>query len=110
MTVLRPIGGRGYKEGYESKVIRVPTPIIPLVNELADKFYQAYLVHKTHEKDPIDSDDTTMNDVMESLGIAELNKTTALESAKAVLAHKKSAKLSIEKLLQVIYGDNSIKL
>jgi hypothetical protein len=103
MTPYRPIGGRGHKESYETKVIRVPTAVIPYVDDINDRYYDAYLACKSTSKDP-------SREALKALESEKLNQQSAIEAAYKVLALKKSAKVSVEKLLQVIYGDDSIKL
>jgi hypothetical protein len=88
-----PKGGRGYKVSYNSKVMRIPEPILDEVNKLLDNFYNL-------DTDPLrnyqlDSDVA----LSEARKILEQNKTS-----------KRSTKVCLEKLLQVIYADISLKL
>ena len=86
-------GGRGNKAPYTSKVLRIPEPILDDVNKLLDEFY---------------------NGVECPLKNYSLDTTLATEQARKILAKnivgKRSTKYCIEKLLQVIYADSSIKL
>jgi hypothetical protein len=79
----KPIGGRGYK-GVGTTHIRVPLPIEDKVRRMVDQFYEG-------EIDP-----------------KPVNQLTTLEQvtdlAKEILSLKKSARVSISKLLQRIYG------
>lgn len=76
-------GGRGVKAPYESTHVRVPEPI----KEKVQAIVQAY-------KDGILGEDES--------GIMSLED--ALESARKILKQKKSARISLENLLSVIYG------
>lgn len=86
-------GGRGLKAPYESKTVRVPLPILDDVNRLLDNFYSG-----------IDN----------PLKNYSLDSTVAIEQAREILEHnkigKRSTKHCLEKLLQTIYADISIKL
>lgn len=103
MTPYRPIGGRGHKEAYETKVIRVPTAVIPYIDAINDRYYEAYLACKLTSENPGE-------DALKSLESEKLNRQAVIDAAYKVLALKKSARLSVEKLLQVIFDDDSIKL
>jgi hypothetical protein len=103
MTVLRPIGGRGKKQPYETKVIRVPSPLVPLIDWICDRFYEK----KTSQLWP---DDLTPLEAFKALNLLNLARADIIKASKAVLVSKKSARLSLEKLLQVIFGDESINL
>jgi hypothetical protein len=83
-----PKGGRGVKAPYETVVIRVPKPIEPDILELVQSYRDGS--HK-----PVTSN---------------LDKQQLLDTANKILSQKKSAKLSIEKLLQILLEDNEIKL
>lgn len=83
----KPSGGRGRKAPYETIVVRVPTPILPQVEVLIDNYRNSIL---------------SGNDVVNK----QLEKSDVIEAAKKILKSKQSAKLSILKLLQVLYGDD----
>jgi len=86
-------GGRGIKAPYDSKVVRVPEPLLDKVNTLLDDFYNGT--------------DNPLKDY-------SLDSTIALEQAREILDHnkigKRSTKICLEKLLQVIYADITLKL
>lgn len=103
MTPYRPIGGRGHKESYETKVIRVPTAIIPYIDVLSDKYYDAYRECKLTSDNPGE-------DAIKVLANEKISREFVIDMAYAILSHKKSARVSMEKLLQVIFADDSIKL
>jgi hypothetical protein len=86
-------GGRGVKAPYSSKVLRIPEPILESVESLLDDFYNG-------------ADNPLKN--------YSLDSTVATAQAKEILEQnkisKRSTKVCLEKLLQVIYADISIKL
>lgn len=82
-------GGRGKKSEYETKVIRVPLPVIGEVENMIEKFHQGFS----------DNDSTDSKSLDDAIAIA----TNILKS-------KKSARESIKKLLQVLYSTDNINL
>jgi hypothetical protein len=85
-------GGRGKKADYESKVIRVPLPIIGEVENLIENFHN----------------DLSSNTLAVSTDSISLE--SAIEIATNILKSKKSAKESVRKLLQVLYQVDKIEL
>jgi len=83
-----PKGGRGVKAPYETVVIRVPKPLE------ADILEQVHNFREGKER------------VLEE----HVSKQEAIALANSVLCQKKSAKLSMERLLQALYKDKEIKL
>jgi hypothetical protein len=81
-------GGRGKKAPYSTKVVRIPEPILDKVDKLVTSFYS----------------------VETPLEYTSVNLQEAIEKAREILLSKKSAKISLEKLLQVLYNNKSIKL
>lgn len=83
-----PKGGRGVKAPYQTIVIRVPKPIesdvLELVKSYRDGTYKP--VTSYSEKDKL------------------------IELANSILNSKKSAKISLTKLLQILLADNEINL
>lgn len=79
----KPVGGRGHK-GVGTTHIRVPLPIKDDVRELIEKFYQ-------NEGSP---------KVVNTLPSLE----EAMALAKSIASQKKSARVSLSKLLNAIYG------
>lgn len=82
MTVYR--GGRGVKAPYETTHIRIPVPIKAEVERLS----QAYKEGITNQSDESER---------------QLTFDEAVQLAKEILKSKKSARVSIEKLLTGIY-------
>ena len=84
-------GGRGKKADYESKVIRVPLPIIGEVENLIENFHN----------------DLSSNTLAVSTDSISLE--SAIEIATNILKSKKSANESFRKLLQVLYQVDKIE-
>lgn len=82
-----PKGGRGLKAPYETKTIRVPVPCLESIEKLVAGY---------HETGKTEIEQST------------ISYTDAVLEAEKILNSKmgqtKSAKQSVEKLLQVIYG------
>lgn len=74
-------GGRGVKAPYETTHVRVPVPIKDKVQQIIDDY-----------KNGSTSDDDELIDYQQ-----------ALDLAKEILTQKKSAKISLQKLLTGIY-------
>jgi phage tail tape-measure protein len=83
MTVWR--GGRGVKAPYESTHVRIPLPIKDKVEALS----QAY---KDGNLDDLESKTVDLDN--------------AIELARGILKQKKSARVSLENFLKVIYGED----
>lgn len=79
-------GGRGVKASYTTTHIRIPLPIKPEVEALIERFHAGGELH-------------TMNSLDNDL-------QSAKAAAIAILAQKKSARVSLSKLLTAIYGQN----
>lgn len=78
----KSIGGRGHKAAYTTTHVRVPEPIKPEVQRLIDNFHDNYSADSTNLLP----------------GLPE-----AIVIAKGILTQKKSAKVSISKLLTALY-------
>lgn len=81
----KPTGGRGIKAPYETTHIRVPVPIKSDVQRLIDRFRDG---GDSRTENPL----TTLED--------------AVSIAKGILMQKKSARVSMQKLLTAIYGQD----
>lgn len=81
-----PKGGRGKKAPYETTTIRVPVPLLKTIEEQVDQ-YREFVVNGT----------VTATASM-------MSYEDAVAHSKEILKQKKSARQSIEKLLQVLYG------
>jgi hypothetical protein len=81
----KPVGGRGNKAPYETTHVRVPMPIKPEIERLIEEFRKG----RTQQQE---NSLTSLED--------------AVETAKELLKQKKSARVSLEKLLTSIYGKN----
>lgn len=78
----KPLGGRGKKAAYVTTHMRVPEPIKAEVQSLVSRFHDDYSEDKTTP-------------------IASL--PVAIVLAKAILMQKKSARVSVKKLLTALY-------
>jgi hypothetical protein len=83
-----PKGGRGVKAPYETVVIRVPKPIESDILETVQSY-------RDGSYKPVTSN---------------LDKDKMIGLAKSILSEKKSAKISLTKLLQVLLEDKEINL
>ena len=99
----KPKGGRGLRQSYETKVVRIPMPLVETINELVEKFYTSY------NPDNPDSDLLT-DKVASSLGVCTVSKQDAITKAKLIVSRKKSAKVSVLNLLQVLYKDKLLSI
>ena len=91
----KPVGGRGKKAPYETQVIRVPVPIVPQV----EKFIESYRVSVvSDEEDNLEEKSNVPSEV------AVLTYSDALQRAKEIVNQGKSARISLAKLLQLLYG------
>ena len=79
----KPVGGRGIKAPYETTHVRVPVPIKPNVERFIEDFKNGV-------------DNLTENPLTDI--------ENALITAQTILKQKKSAKVSLEKLLTAIYS------
>jgi hypothetical protein len=78
----KPAGGRGKKAPYETTHVRVPEPIKAEVKRMIDRFYDSEV-------------ETDLN--------LETSLSAAVVLAESILSQKKSARVSMEKLLTALY-------
>jgi hypothetical protein len=78
-------GGRGKKAPYETTHVRVPMPIKTEIERLIRNFHQ----------DSIDDEPKLLTTYGEAIAMAQ-----------GILLQKKSARVSMQKLLTSIYGEN----
>jgi hypothetical protein len=93
--MVKPVGGRGKRTPWKTKVIRVPDVLESDVNRAIGILYQSY-DQESNLADP---------NFKICLEMVKANKLEVIQEAKKILRSRKSAKISILKLLQVIYGD-----
>ena len=84
----KPIGGRGHKAPYETVVVRIPRPLESVVVAMVDRF---------REQD--------CQAVFSAVSLDE-----AVDAARKVLSRKKSARVSVSKLLGVLYSGPEVEL
>lgn len=78
----KPLGGRGKKMAYTSKTFRIPEPLWTDVEKLVTSF---------HNSEKLSSENS-------------LNLEEAIKVAEVILKSKKSARISLSKLLSEIYN------
>jgi hypothetical protein len=93
----KPIGGRGKKAPYNTVVMRIPKPLAEKVERIVDWYRIAAL------EGIVTQDDLRRLEPWKS-EYSCLGKSEAILRAKEILRQKKSAKQSLLKLLQVLYG------
>lgn len=84
--MTKPKGGRGIKAPYETTTMRVPVPLQAELEKRVED-YREFLVNGTQPTED-----------------RVVSRQDAIAHAKEILKQKKSARQSIEKLLQVLYG------
>jgi hypothetical protein len=93
----KPVGGRGNKVPYDTVVMRVPSPLVAEFRDTIEIFYD-------HVNAGILDPNEISKSMTKSLSHSGMKKSDALVKAKEILKTKKSARQSVLKLLQVIYG------
>ena len=86
-------GGRGHKAPYESTHVRVPLPVKDKVEAIINEF---------RNKGEVETEEKIASDFV------DLDE--AVEFARSILSSKKSAKVSLQKLLTCIYGVKDIEI
>jgi hypothetical protein len=100
--MVRPKGGRGKKVPYNTVVMRVPIQLAAEYDKQIDEFYDIYCSGLW--------DGMATTDYAKLMGYCSLSKFQAIERAKKILSSNESAKLSLTKLLQVMYEDDELTL
>lgn len=96
-----PKGGRGLKAPYETTHVRIPAPLKSAVLALSNRFKEMCM---TQDDLPF-TDDV---DIQSLLSSQALSKDDAIAKAKEILTARKSARVSMQKLLTAIYGDDVV--
>lgn len=92
-----PRGGRGRKTPYPTKPVRIPEPLIDRVYDLIVEF---------HSRGDVSDDEPPVADSSYPISV-----DSAIRQAQAILRSKKGNKQAqFEKLLQAIYGVDTIDL
>lgn len=91
---MKPVGGRGKKAPYETTHIRVPVEIKAEIEMLIEIYRQEVL--SGDGKNDLDSSESEPKS-------SQVNHIEASVIAKGILAHKRSARESLGKLLTAIY-------
>jgi len=100
-------GGRGVKAKFPTKTMRIPEileqELIKLIKKLYEDTNEINAPQKLVSHTAKTKVDVPVRNII-------TDKQELIDIAKKILASKRSAKLSLEKLLQVITNDNNIKL
>lgn len=91
-------GGRGKQAPYQSTHIRVPEPLKDVLQAICDRYRETLDIEQAL------ACDTTVSDKPVNL----LTRSDAVELATKILGQKKSAKVSLSKLLSAIYGQEIV--
>jgi hypothetical protein len=105
--MLENKGGRGNKAKYPTTVMRVPEILEERVAEMIKELYDGNFQPTTK---PTNHDHKVLKPNQKSLISTLPDKQELVDISNKILTSKKGAKVSLEKLLQVIYEDNEIKL
>jgi len=103
MTGSKNLGGRGKKATYETTHVRVPLPVKDEVMRVIEAFRGKEDSSTINPLTALHENSLTGN------GIKLLTSLEAIEIAKNLLSQKKSARISMEKLISAIYGE-TVKL
>jgi hypothetical protein len=98
----KPVGGRGKKAPYSTTILRVPDPLVEQFQKDIDSYREAIINGTIDEQIPVTS--------IKRNSPLTINKEDIIKFAQGILKQKKSARVSLTKLLQVLYDDYSIKL
>lgn len=100
---LKPKGGRGKQAPYQTKTMRVPLPLVNQFEGQIEQFRDVAINGIADQDDPCSA-------LSDRMGFNKVTRNEAIKKAKLILKSKKSARISMTKLLQVIYNDDSIEL
>ena len=98
----KPKGGRGIQAPYETTHVRVPVPLKKEIENFIEQ-YREFVMNGTLEPN------IEITDLYEIMNLSPKTRWQAETEAKKILAQKKSARISLEKLLTVLYNEE-IKL
>jgi hypothetical protein len=91
----KPLGGRGKKAPYETKLLRVPVPIVQKVELIIDDYRNLVINGEVSEFEKYPN---------LAACVTPVSYSEALQRAREIIKSKKSALDSLAKLLQVLYG------
>lgn len=101
--MTKPVGGRGKKAPYETKIMRVPLPLVPHFESQIKEF------RKISDMG-ISSNDSSCDSYSYQVGFDYPTLSNALVFCKQVLKSKQSARKSLIKLLQLLYKTDDISV
>lgn len=98
-------GGRGVRAPYESTHARIPAPLKETVQALSKAYAESLNVETALESlVKVERSENLLTDNPTKL----LTSNEAIELAKTILVSKKSARVSLTKLLTAIYGEEIV--
>lgn len=90
--MIKQIGGRGYKAQFPTIVRRVPEALNKEIDDLIEVLYEQ-----------VSRDEPIKSEFLPSLEMAMIH-------CKVILKSKKSAKISLQNLLRILYNSENITL
>jgi len=87
----KPKGGRGKIAPYQTVTVRIPLPIKPMVDKLSEDYRESAIVPILHAIKEKESEIIPL-------------KIAIIKAEEIIYKGKKGSKVSIEKLLEAIYG------
>jgi hypothetical protein len=88
-------GGRGKKAPYDSIVMRIPVPLKETIESIIEHYRESLDIETA-----LGEDQRVKNDIPDI--------ETALDLARSILSQKKSAKISLAKLLTALYSKDIV--
>jgi len=105
--MLENKGGRGIKAKYPTKTMRVPEILEKLMLKLTIDIYNGIDIETLESRLNLDIDKDSSK---KQVSLILPSTDNLIRKANDILRQKKSAKQSMQKLLQVLYSDDSINL
>ncbi len=97
--MAKPLGGRAKEALYKTTHVRVPLPIKPYVEAVIKRFHDVF--------NPDAADENQLTNLQDAINAAKgIDSDEAMAIARELLKQKKSARVSLEKLLTAIYDKN----
>ena len=94
--MTNPTGGRGNKAPYKTTIIRIPEPLLETVESLSTSYREYVLNPQSYPKHPPQ--------------FSSVDKDNAIFITQHILKKKKSARISLQNLLQLLYDDSNLHL
>lgn len=109
--MVKPVGGRGKAAPYKTVMVRTPEPIKSRVEKIKELYFlgELELWDKEIEENKYLADKyrkEVLSKKQDEKELTHFNKDDLIQLAKKILKQKKSAKLSIFKMLVILLGDD----